>query len=166
MALTGEEARAVYRSAVGVLRSSRRGISEGALAHRLIALRADITGQPFAAFQAIARQAMRGVAAAERMTELGNGILPTRELPRGPASGVDGQPVNYRVFVRIQPTNGGEEILFSNDLTEPGSISSQAIRDYVDSHMIDFAYKRTRKNEVRALNGNYTFDIEILSASR
>lgn len=166
MALTGAIAATIYRSAVGVITGSVGRVTEGQLAHRLIAINGQIAGQPFQAYQALARQALRGVAAGQQVQADPGNVLAGRSLPIDPGIQPGDPRYSYRVLVVVADPATGQEVRYATDVQSDDPVSYQTLVNEAQQNFQPWASRRSTGRAIAQLGNNVVVSAEVLSAGR
>lgn len=166
MALQRSDAARYYRSAVAMLRQSPTPLGEGELTNRLIRGLGQQEGQSFQAYQAVARQAIRGVDAAERVTDAGAVPLRRAEIPLGPAPEPLAEGYTYRALVVVRNPDNNEEVRYAADVSSARIQSFAQISAFIEENFRDLAYRRSTRRDIGRLGSNAVVETILLAVSR
>jgi hypothetical protein len=166
VALTGQVAQIVFRSAVAIIRSSSGRVPEGRLTDRIIAIHGRGPGQSYQSYQAVARQAQRTVDAAGRAEADPTRPLSRGELPVDPSLDPAAAAYQYRTLVRVTALDHTGEVTYATDVQSDDPLSIQDISLFANKHFQAWTSTGTTGRAIAALGSRVAVAVELLSAGR
>lgn len=166
MAFRGAQQAALWRAAVAMVRSSRPGLTSGALARRLMATNSQIEGQSFAAFQGVARQALSSVQTADRVAARGAGVFPEQFMGRAPANGRAPGGFIYRVLVTFEAQDGPGTVTTAIDYYTRVPVSYAQLQAASAARYGRMTTRARTEREIADLGPDASVTIEVLAAGR
>jgi hypothetical protein len=166
MAFVGATARLLFRSAVAILQSARTAITEGQLAQRLINIHGQIGRQPFASYQAIARQARRTATTAVAMGSSPAQTFGVADLPVDPSIGRTDPRFNYRILVTVENASTGGQVKYAIDVQSDQAQSLASLTQQAQERFSPWASRQSTRRAIRQLGSNVAVSVEVLSAGK
>lgn len=166
MALTGEYAARVLRSAIGVILREDTRLSEWQLGQRVMDINQGPVTHALQEFQGIARQALRIAAAGNDVLFGGPSAIPVRDLPVDPSIGPTDARTLYRAVVSVTDEYG-REVRTMATVASDVPLAYQDIFDRISEDLEGHASnRRSVRAAIRSLSDTDQVSIVIVSAGR
>lgn len=166
MALTGEYAARVLRSAIGVILRDEGLYNEWSLARRVQDINQSPVAHTIQEFQGIARQALRIAAAGNDVLFGGPSAIPVRDLPVDPSIGPSDARALYRAVVSVTDQYGREVRTMATVASDVG-LAYQDIFDRISEDLEGHSSnRRSVRAAIRSLSDTDQVSIIIVSAGR
>lgn len=166
MALRGEAAGIIYRSAVAMIRSTAGSLTEYRLAQRLSTVLRSESIHPMSDYRQAARAALRSVAAGQSVERRGGANLPLSLLPRVPGDYGPTDRASYRALVTVRSNVTGDEVRYAADLYSHDVRSFQSLDEYVRDRYAVLSYRTTTRADIARLGADVSVATTILAAGR
>lgn len=166
MAFRGAEQAKFWRVAVAMIRSSRPGLTAGALARRLQETNRTIADQPPQAWQGIARIALSSVQTADRVQSRGDAVYPSQFMSTAPANGRQTGGYVYRVLGTFTSRSDGSVVTTAIDYYTREPVSYGQLLAETASRYGRLTTRGRTTREIADLGPDARVAIEVLAAGR